>query len=200
MNEALRLPVRVVLLAFATVVLQQAAISQISVFGVSADLTPLVVVSIGFLTGSLYGAVAGFGIGLFVDLVLVQTLGVTSLLYIGIGYWSGRLRELRDPAHGLVPLALGAAATAFAGIGMTLIQFLLGVDAPVSLLLVQQIVITTLVNTLLALPVYALVKRILEPALPQDPRRRRRRAYTTGGLSPLQRPSERLGPIPRTSR
>jgi rod shape-determining protein MreD len=199
-NEALRLPVRVVLLAFATVVLQQAAISQISVFGVSADLTPLVVMSIGFLTGSLYGAVAGFGIGLFVDMVLVQTLGVTSLLYIGIGYWSGRLRELRDPAHGLVPLALGAAATAFAGIGMTLIQFLLGVDAPVSLLLVQQIVITTLVNTLLALPVYALVKRILEPALPQDPRRRRRRAYTTGGLSPLQRPSERLGPIPRTSR
>jgi rod shape-determining protein MreD len=199
-NESLKLPLRVVLLALATVVIQQAAISQISVFGVSADLTPLVVMSIGLLTGSMYGALAGFGIGLFVDMVLVQTLGVTSLLYIAIGYWSGRLRELRDPAHGLVPLALGAAATAFAGVGMTLIQFLLGVDAPVSLLLVQQIFITTLVNTLLALPVYALVRRIIEPALPQDPRRRRRRAYTTGGLSPLQRPSERLGPIARTSR
>jgi rod shape-determining protein MreD len=199
-NDSLKLPVRVVALAFVTVVLQQAAISQISVFGVSADLTPLVVMSIGLLVGSLYGAIAGFAIGLFVDMILVQTLGVTSLLYITIGYWSGRLRELRDPAHGLVPLALGAAATAFAGIGMTLIQFLLGVEAPVSWLLLQQIFITTLVNTLLALPVYALVKRILEPALPQDPRRRRRRAYTTGGLSPLQRPSERLGPIPRTSR
>jgi rod shape-determining protein MreD len=198
-NDSLKLPVRVVALAFVTVVLQQAAISQISVFGVSADLTPLVVMSIGLLVGSLYGAIAGFAIGLFVDMILVQTLGVTSLLYITIGYWSGRLRELRDPAHGLVPLALGAAATAFAGIGMTLIQFLLGVEAPVSWLLLQQI-FTTLVNTLLALPVYALVKRILEPALPQDPRRRRRRAYTTGGLSPLQRPSERLGPIPRTSR
>ena len=200
MNDSLKLPVRLVALAFVTVVLQQAAISQISVFGVSADLTPLVVMSIGFLTGSLYGAIAGFGIGLFVDMILVQTLGVTSLLYIGIGYWSGRLRELRDPAHGLVPLALGAAATAFAGIGMTLVQFLLGVEAPVSWLLLQQIFITTLVNTLLALPVYTVVKRILEPALPQDPRRRRRRAYTTGGLSPLQRPSQRLGPIPRTTR
>ncbi len=200
MNESLKLPLRLVLLAFATVVIQEAAISQISVFGVSADLTPLVVMSIGLLTGSLYGAIAGFGIGLFVDFVLVQTLGVTSLLYIGIGYWSGRLRELRDPAHGLVPLALGASATAFAGLGMTLIQFLLGVDAPVSLLLLQQIFITVLVNTLIALPVYALVRRVIEPALPQDPRRRRRRAYTTGGLSPLQRPSERLGPIPRTTR
>jgi rod shape-determining protein MreD len=199
MRESLRLPLRLVLLGFLTVVIQQSAVSQISIFGVSADLTPLVVMSVGLLTGSLLGAITGFGIGLFVDLVLVQTLGVTSLLYIAIGYWSGRLRELRDPAHGLVPLAVGAAATAVAGVGMALIQFLLGVDAPVSLLLVQQLFITVLVNTLIALPVYALVRRIIQPALPDDPRRRRRRAYTTGGLSPLQRPSERLGQIPRSA-
>jgi rod shape-determining protein MreD len=194
-----RLALRLVVLGFATVVIQQAAVSQISIFGVSADLAPLVVTSVGLLAGSLAGAVTGFGTGLFVDLVLVQTLGVTSLLYIAIGYWSGRLREVRDPAHGLVPLAMGAAATAFAGIGMALIQFLLGVNAPVSVLLLQQIFITVLVNTLLALPVYALVRRVIRPTLPDDPRRRRRRAYTTGGLSPLQRPSERLGPIPRSS-
>jgi len=198
-SETLRLPLRLVVLAFVTVVVQQAAVSQISVFGVSADLTPLVVMSVGLLAGSLPGAIMGFGTGLLVDMVLFQTLGVTSLLYIVIGYWSGRIRELRDPAHGLVPLAMGAAATAVAGIGMALIQFLLGVDAPVSLLLLQQIFITVLVNTLIALPVYALVRRIIKPVLPQDPRRRRRRAYTTGGLSPLQRPSDRLGPIPRSS-
>jgi hypothetical protein len=56
-----------------------------------------------------------------------------------------------------------------------------------------------LVNTLIALPVYALVRRIVSPALPDDPRRRRRRAYTTGGLSPLHRPSQRLGQISRGS-
>ena len=198
MNDALKLSIRLVALGFVAVVVQQAAVSQISIFGVSADLTPLAVMSVGLLAGSLAGAVMGFGTGLFVDLVLVQTLGVTSLLYIAIGYWSGRLRELRDPAHGLVPLALGATATAFAGIGMALMQFLLGVDAPVSLLLVQQILVTVLVNTLIALPVYALVRRIITPAIPDDPRRRRRRAYTTGGLSPLQRPSEHLGRIARS--
>jgi rod shape-determining protein MreD len=197
-NKSLKLPLRLIALGFLTVVVQQAAVSQISVFGVSADLTPLVVMSVGLLTGSMLGAITGFGIGLFVDMVFVQTLGVTSLLYIAIGYWSGRVRELRDPSHSLVPLAMGAAATAFAGIGLALIQFLLGVDAPVSLLLVQQILITILVNTLIALPVYALVRRVIQPALPEDPRRRRRRAYTTGGLSPLQRPSQRLGPIPRS--
>jgi len=193
-----RLPIRLMALAFVTVVIQQAAISQITIFGVNADITPLVVMSVGLLAGSMAGAMMGFGIGLFVDLVLVQTLGVTSLLYITIGYCSGRLRELRDPAHGLVPLAMGAASTAFAGIGMAIIQFLLGVDSPVSFQLVQQLFITVLVNTLIALPVYAVVRRVLQPVLPDDPRRRRRRAYTTGGLSPLQRPARTITPLPRS--
>ena len=196
----LRLPLRLIALALVAVVVQEAAISQISIFGTSADVTPLVVMAVGLLAGSIPGAIMGFGVGLLVDLLLFQTLGVTSLLYIVIGYWSGRLRELRDPSHGLVPMGLGAAATAFAGLGMTVIQFLLGVDSPVSLLLLQQIFVGVLVNTLLALPVYAIVKRVIRPTLPDDPRRRRRRAYATGGLSPLQSPSRRVGPTARISR
>jgi rod shape-determining protein MreD len=200
MTDQTKLAIRLAALALVAVVVQEAAVAQISIFGVSADLGPLVVMSVGLLAGSMAGAVFGFATGLLVDVLLFQTLGITSLLYIAIGYWSGRVRELLDPAHGLVPLGMGAAATAVAGFGMALIQFLLGVDAPVSALLLQQIFITILVNTLIALPVYHLVQRIIRPALPNDPRRRRRRAYTTGGLSPLQRSSERFGPLPRSTR
>jgi len=188
-GERYQLPLRLVTLGFFTVVVQTAAISQITVFGVSVDLSPLVVASVGLLAGSLPGAVFGFAVGLFADLALVQTLGVTSLLFIAAGYWSGRLRELRDPAHGLTPLAVGAAATAFATVGFALMQFLLGVRAPVSWLLPRQVLVTILIGMLLALPIYALVRRVVQGSLPEDPRRRRRRAYTTGGLSPLQRPS-----------
>jgi len=181
------LSARVAALAVVAVIVQVAAVSQISVLGINADLAPLVVAGIGLLIGSLPGAIVGFGVGLFLDLLLVQTLGISSLIYLLVGFWAGRLRELRDPQAALVPLAIGALATAAATIGFSLIQFLLGVDAPVSFELVRQIVATIVVNTLIALPVFALVRRWLEPALPDDPRRRRRRAYTTGGLSPLSR-------------
>ena len=50
-----------------------------------------------------------------------------------------------------------------------------------------QVLATVAVNTIVAVPVHASVRRWLTPALPDDPRRRRRRAYTTGGLSPLSR-------------
>jgi rod shape-determining protein MreD len=190
-DTTIQLVLRIALVAFLAVVVQQVVVSQISLFGVTADVTPLVVMAVGLLAGSMAGAITGFAVGLCVDLVMFQTVGVTSLLFITVGYWAGRLRELRDPSHGLIPLALGAVATLFTGIGMAVIQFLLGVDAPVSWLLIQQIVLQVLVNCLIALPVYEIVRRMLYRALPRDPRARRRRAYTTS-LSPLQRPSERL--------
>lgn len=178
---------RLTLIGLVGGILQLTAVSQISVFGVPADLSPLLVASVGFLAGSIPGAVFGFCLGLFVDTALMQTLGVTSLVFTAVGYGAGRVRELRDPAHGLAPVAVGAAATAAAQIGFSVLQFLLGVEAPVSLLLVRQILMTIVLNTLLALPVYALVRRALASFLPSDPRRRRRRAYTTGGLSPISR-------------
>jgi rod shape-determining protein MreD len=181
------LPLRVAVLAVIVVFLQIGVVSEVQVFGVVVDLTPLVVGFIGLLCGSTVGAVAGFAIGLLVDLMLVQTLGLTSLIFTLVGYSMGRLRELRDPQATLTPLLVGAAAAAASMIGYSLVEFMLGVDAPVSFELLRQIVLGVVVDAIVALPVWALVRRILEPSLPDDPRRRRRRAYTTGGLSPLSR-------------
>ena len=169
------------------VVVQTAFIAQLPIAGANADLSPLLVMAIGLLCGSLAGGCFGFGVGLLADVVALQTLGVSSLVLLGVGYGAGRLREARDPEGTLVPIAVGAAATLAFGIGFALLQFLLGVDAPVSWALLRQLLATLVINALLALPVYALVRRCLQGALPDDPRRRRRRAYTTGGLSPLSR-------------
>ena len=79
-------------------------------FGVNADLSPLLVAFVGLLCGSTVGAVYGFATGLLVDLLLLQTLGLSSLIFTLVGYSGGRLRELRDPQAALTPLLVGAAA------------------------------------------------------------------------------------------
>jgi rod shape-determining protein MreD len=178
---------RVALLSIVVVFVQISVVSEVPVFGVSIDLSPLLVAFTGLLCGSTIGAVTGFCVGLLIDLALMQMLGVTSLTFTIVGYWAGRLRELRDPQAALTPLFVGAAAATAATVGYSVIEFLLGVDAPVSFELLREIVVGVLVDTLVALPMWALVRRCLVGALPEDPRRRRRRAYTTGGLSPLSR-------------
>jgi rod shape-determining protein MreD len=182
-----QLVARLVAIGVVGVIVQTAAVSQLPIAGANADLSPLLVMAVGLLCGSLAGGCFGFGVGLFFDIVALQTLGVSSLVLLGVGYGAGRLREARDPEGTLVPLAVGAAATLAFALGFALMQFLLGADAPVSWALVRQTLATLVVNTLLAVPVYAVVRRALHASLPDDPRRRRRRAYTTGGLSPLSR-------------
>jgi rod shape-determining protein MreD len=182
-----QLALRLAVLCVLVVVLQVAAVSQVVIFGASADLTPLVVAAVGLLCGSVPGAVFGFCVGFLFDAALVQTMGLSSFTCIVVGYGAGRLRELRDPQSVVVPMIVGAVATAITTFGYGLLNFMLGIDAPVSFLLLRVILATIILNAIIALPVFALVRRWLSPALPDDPRRRRRRAYTTGGLSPLSR-------------
>ena len=94
------------------VVLQLAVVSQFTFLGANADLAPLIVLSVGLLGGP------GGGLdrrllpsGFVVDMSLVQTLGVSSLLLTGVGYLAGRYRELRDASHSLVPPIAAALAT-----------------------------------------------------------------------------------------
>ena len=184
--DSAQLAVRLGVIAIVAVLVQIAALAQIPLFGATADIVPLVVVSAGLLAGPVAGALMGFAMGLFVDFALLQTLGVSSLVLVIVGHFAGRLGETaRDPQATLLPLAAGAAGTAAALVMFSIMQFLLGVEAPVSLELFRQILATVLINALLALPVYALVRRVLAPAMPETKRRRRR---PTSGLSPLISP------------
>ena len=184
---AVQLALRLGILANVAVLLQLTLFAQVPVFGAIADLSPLVVMAVGLLCGPVAAASTGFAIGLMIDTALLQTMGLTSLVLIAVGYLAGRLREVRDPQGALAPIALGAAAAAISTIGYGTGQFLLGAESVVTWPLISATISTIALDAAVAVPVLALVRRWLTPVLPEDPRRRRRRrAYTTGGLSPLQ--------------
>jgi rod shape-determining protein MreD len=179
------LAVRLVVLGVVCVVLQIAAVSQIDLLGTNADLLPLVVAAVGLLCGPIEGATFGFATGLLTDAAFFQVLGPTSLVAVAVGYAAGRLGDRMDDTRGpLLALALGAAATTASQVGYAGLQFLLGTNA-ISWLLLRQMVATILINTLIALFVFALVRRVLWAVVP-DGRRSRRRRYAAS-LSPLHR-------------
>jgi rod shape-determining protein MreD len=180
------LTARIVVFGLVIGIVQVTFVSQFPVAGGTADLSVLATLSIGLLCGGLAGAAFGFGLGLFLDVSLLQTLGVTSLILVFIGWFAGRLRDgVADTENSLVPLLAGAAATVTMSVSYSIIQFLLDVSAPVSGALLRQLLATLILNTLLALPVYAIARRWLSRSLPQQPRGRRRQA-SAAALSPLQ--------------
>jgi rod shape-determining protein MreD len=180
------LSLRLAVLGLLCVVLQIVAVSQIDLLGTNADLLPLTVAAVGLMCGPVEGAIFGFATGLLTDAALVEVLGPTCLVATVVGYAAGRLGDRLDDTRGpLLALAVGAAATSAAQVGYAGLQFLLGNDAPVSWLLLRQVVATILVNTLIALFVFAFVRRVIWNVVP-DGRRSRRRRYAAS-LSPLHR-------------
>jgi rod shape-determining protein MreD len=196
MNVGFGTIVRIALLVLVTVVLQLAVVTQITVLDADADLFPLVALSVGLLAGPIPGATTGFLLGLVADMALLQTLGVTSLLLIGVGYLAGRYRELRDASHTLVPVIGGALGTLAYAASFSLTQFLLGVESPVSPLVIREIIVGAFLNALLAMPVYAAVRSLLRSDLKDDLRPRRR--ASAAGLR-LTGPGVSPGPV-RSSR
>jgi rod shape-determining protein MreD len=176
---------RLVLLIVLAVVLQVSAVVDLRVLGASADLIPLLVAAVGFLGGSVPGAVTGFLVGFLLDLVIGPQLGASSLVLVGVGYAVGRYREVRDPAHGLIPVPVGAAATAGYLAGIAVVSLMLDVTAPLGLLLVREALVTVVLGAALALPVFALVRRVLRSALTDDPFVRRRRPAEPAQTGPI---------------
>ena len=204
-----RIAVRIALLVIAAVILQVSFFSFVSILGATPYVVPVVIVALGLLGGGVVGAVCGFAAGLLIDSLLLQTLGVSSLVLLSVGYLAGRYREGFEIRGRGVPALLSGAFTMLAAAGFAAIELLLGVDAPVSLLVVREILVQGLLGGLLGFAVYPLVRRVLAPALidykPSSrlllsgrlrrrgrrtrtvehtaPRRRARRAPVHGGVS-----------------
>jgi rod shape-determining protein MreD len=177
--------VRVGLLLLLAVVLQVSGFSQLTVFDGHADLVVLTVAAIAYYAGSVTGCAAGFTAGLLVDLLTGATMGASSLVLTAVGYGVGRFREVRDPSHGLMPLAVGTVATACWVVAFAAVSLMLDIGARVSPLVLRDMILTVLLNALLSLPVFTGCRKLLRPSLAVDPlelRRRRRPPRETGPL------------------
>lgn len=148
-------------LLFVAALLQLSVITQYPPFR-NCSLVLVVLLSIALLRGSVFGAVAGFGVGLLLDVATLGTLGVTALLFTVAGFWIGRYGETtaRDRFH--APYLSVAVVTVLFAFGQLVLQFVLGEPAPAGLVL-HGLPLGLLLNLILTLPVYGLVRRLFPP-------------------------------------
>jgi rod shape-determining protein MreD len=130
-----------------------------------ADVLLLSLVGLALLRGPLVGACAGFWAGLIVDTMTLGTLGLTSLLLTIAGYWAGRLGELTSDYQNQRARILVAVALLTAGVevGSLLVHLFLGESASVGTIVGRVLLPTLALNLALAIPWYALCRRLFPP-------------------------------------
>ena len=153
--------IKAALVLFVVALLQLTVLTEYRSFR-SSSIVLVALLSIALLRGSIFGAVAGFMTGLLIDTATLGTLGVTSLLLTVAGFWIGRYGETtaRDRFH--APYLSVAVVTVLYAFGEVALQFVLGEPAPAGLV-AQSLPLALLVNLLLTLPVYTLIRRMFPP-------------------------------------
>ncbi|MBV8079820.1 MAG: rod shape-determining protein MreD [Actinobacteria bacterium] len=154
--------VKAAVLVFVAALVQVSILSAYSPLGGSANLVLVVLLSLALLRGSLFGAAAGFAAGLVIDTANLDTLGFTSLLLTLAGYWIGRYGETtaRDRFH--APYTSVGVVTVLYAFGTLGLRFVLGDAAPAGAVL-GAVPASLLLNLILTLPVYGLVRRLFPP-------------------------------------
>jgi rod shape-determining protein MreD len=166
---------RVVIVVILGVILQLSFFSQVTLFHVSPDVLPALVACFGLLGGTMSGAVAGFSVGLLLDCLLIAPLGGGSLVLLTTGYLAGAYRERFGLPRQLAAPLLCAGLTLLAELGFGAVQAMLGeLDSPVSGRVIGDILLQSVYAFFLGWPIYAGLRRLLRPALVEEPRPRRR--------------------------
>ena len=80
-------------LVFLAAILQASVFSSVTILNGTPDLLLVTIICVALLRGPIIGAAAGFWGGLLLDVANLATLGVTSLLLLVAGYWTGRYGE-----------------------------------------------------------------------------------------------------------
>jgi rod shape-determining protein MreD len=166
---------RMVAIVLLGVILQLSFFSRVALFHVAPDVLPALAVSLGLLGGSLTGAVCGFSLGFLLDCLLIAPLGGGSLVLLSTGYLAGLFRERFEINNQLMVPLLCMVGTLFAELGFGAIQLMLGIDAPISTLVLRDMLIKSAFAFFLGWPIYIGVKRALRPALVEEPEARRGR-------------------------
>jgi len=144
------------------VLLQTTVAPHLRLLGASPDFALILVVCVALAKGAETGAVLGFATGLLTAVALMEPLGLGAFVFVLVGYYAGRYAETADLPAGLAPLLTVFAATVVANTLVATAQFLLAREVPMGFFLGRVLLPALVFNTLLAAPLYLLVRLWLQ--------------------------------------
>jgi rod shape-determining protein MreD len=147
-------------------VVQHTLLDGVRVDGAHPEIMLMVAAAAGYVGGPERGAFVGFFAGLAADLLLPTTFGLSALVGCLLGFATGS--STSGLVRGSRPLAIFVLTTAEVTglVGFAVLGAVLGLQGAVTSALAPALVVATPAAAVLALPVLALVRWAVPPALP----------------------------------
>lgn len=148
----------VALLAVTGLGLQTSVFGEVTLNGTKPELLLVVTVALAICEGPALGAIAGFVLGLMIDLTLDAPAGLTALTYTLVGHTVGRVRAQMQAPSAWMPIVTVALATLAADLFYAGFSTMLGQAAPTLLRVLRNAGQAAVYNGLLTPFVYPVVR------------------------------------------
>ena len=149
---------RLAVMLVVAALLQTTVAPNIRILGANPDFALIIIVCVALMKGSETGAVFGFLIGMLTAIALMEPFGLSAFVFVLVGYFAGRYAETADLSAGFAPLLTTFAATLVANTLFAMAQFLLERQVPIGFFLGRVLIPSLIINTLLAAPLYLVVR------------------------------------------
>lgn len=151
-----------------TALVQTTLLPHVALGGFAPDLLLLLVTAVAMRDGAASGVRVGFAAGVLADLLLQESpMGLTALVFVGVGYAIGLARPYLAPESVTAPLLLAGLSGLLGTAGYGVLSRLLGDERFTFDLVLSASVLVAVFNTLLA-PIVVAGVRALDTHFPLE--------------------------------
>ncbi len=141
-------------------ILESTLFQYIQLFGINPNTSIIIIVSFAILRYEIGGAMVGFFIGLLYDIFLGQSIGLSSLIYLFIGYFCGKPFKSFYRESFILPLFLVFFSSISYGFCYYIIMFLFKGRLDIIYYFKSIIIPETFYTILLTIPIYRIIYAI----------------------------------------
>ncbi|MCL1923984.1 MAG: rod shape-determining protein MreD [Defluviitaleaceae bacterium] len=142
------------LIIFVNFILQSTLFQNISIFGITPNTAIIIIVAFAIMRQELEGAIIGFFVGLLQDIFFGNVIGLTALVYMFIGFLSGKPFKEFYLENYILPIILVGVFTIFYNFLYYVTNFLFRARLDIMLYFRTIILPETIYNIAVTLPLY----------------------------------------------
>lgn len=140
--------------------LQSSIFPYIGVFGIVPNTALIIVISIALYKGRFYGGFVGLIIGMIQDIVFSPVIGVNAFIYFFAGYLVGLVENKLTKDNIFIPILFSILGTIYYNFSYYVFMFFLSRNIPFLSFAKDILVIETIYNCVLSIPIYKLFSKI----------------------------------------
>ena len=151
-----------ILIVFVNLILQVTLYNFVKIYDVVPNIALILVVLFSLTTNEYMGGVIGLFTGLLYDILIMDIIGINTLIYFIVGVSLGHFSEEINKENKLLFVFITAIASIFYHLVTAFIMFFLRMNISNMLLILDKIIVQIILNSLLCIPVLILVNYLLK--------------------------------------